>query len=91
MIGLTTTLARELGPDNINVNCIAPGITLSDAGRSLTPDDSPFVQHMEARNALRLRGYPSDLCGALLLLTTEAGSWMTGQVLVIDGGSVLRN
>jgi NAD(P)-dependent dehydrogenase (short-subunit alcohol dehydrogenase family) len=49
MIGLTTTLARELGPSNINVNCIAPGLTQSVAGKMLTPDDSPYVQAMQSR------------------------------------------
>ena len=48
MIGLTTTLARELGPSNINVNCIAPGLTQSVAGKMLTPDDSPYVQAMQS-------------------------------------------
>ena len=43
LVGLTTTLARQLGREKINVNAIAPGNTLSDAGKMLTPDDSPFI------------------------------------------------
>jgi NAD(P)-dependent dehydrogenase (short-subunit alcohol dehydrogenase family) len=90
VIGLTTTLARELGRSNINVNCIAPGLTQSDAGRMLTPDDSPYTQMMEGRAAMRARGQPSELCGALLLFTSPAGRWITGQVMVVDGGICLH-
>jgi len=89
-IGLTTTLARELGPSNINVNCIAPGLTQSEAGKALTPDDSPYTQMMQMRVAMRLKGQPSELCGALLLFVSPAGRWITGQVMVVDGGIVLH-
>ena len=89
--GLTTTLATELGPLNINVNAIAPGMTMSDAGKALTPDDSPFVKAAMARVVMRPRGEPDDLVGALLLLCSSAGDWITGQVLNVDGGFVLRN
>jgi NAD(P)-dependent dehydrogenase (short-subunit alcohol dehydrogenase family) len=90
MIGLTTTLARELGPSKINVNCIAPGLTQSNAGKSLTGDDSPYYQMMKTRAALHARGQPSELCGALLLFVSPAGRWITGQVMVVDGGIVLH-
>ena len=90
VIGLTTALARELGPANINVNCIAPGLTSSEAGKALTPEGSPYFEMMKMRAALRVRGEPSDLCGALLLLVSPAGSWITGQVIVADGGIVLH-
>lgn len=90
LLGLTTTLARELGRDGINVNAIAPGITMSDAGKSLTPEDSPFVKMVESQAVVRIRGAPSDLVGALLLLCSSAGDWMSGQVLHVDGGFVIR-
>lgn len=90
VIGLTTTLARELGPSKINVNCIAPGLTQSVAGKSLTGDDSPYYQAMKTRAALHVRGEPSELCGALLLFVSPAGRWITGQVMVVDGGIVLH-
>ncbi|MET0249356.1 MAG: SDR family oxidoreductase [Sphingobium sp.] len=91
VVGLTTTLAVELGPLNIGVNCIAPGITNSDAGRLLTPEDSPFVQAVAARAAKRGRGEPDELVGALLLLCAPAGDWISGQTLNIDGGFIMRN
>ena len=90
IVGLTTTLARELGPSNITVNCIAPGIVASDAGKALTPEGSPYRELLEQRAALRAVGDPSELCGALLLLCAPAGGWITGQVFNIDGGFVLR-
>jgi NAD(P)-dependent dehydrogenase (short-subunit alcohol dehydrogenase family) len=90
LVGLTTTLARQLGREKINVNAIAPGNTMSDAGKMLTPEDSPFVKLLEATVAMRVRGQPDELVGTLLLLCSSAGDWITGQVLHVDGGWVLR-
>jgi NAD(P)-dependent dehydrogenase (short-subunit alcohol dehydrogenase family) len=90
VIGLTTTLARELGSANINVNCVAPGLTQSTAGRALTPKGSPYFEMMKTRAALRVRGEPSELCGALLLFVAPAGRWITGQVINVDGGIALH-
>jgi NAD(P)-dependent dehydrogenase (short-subunit alcohol dehydrogenase family) len=90
IVGLTTTLARELGPLGITVNCNAPGATNSDAGRSLTPPDGPFRHMLDARVAMRSIGEPVELCGALLLFCAPAGSWITGQVLNVDGGWIMR-
>lgn len=90
LVGLTTTLARQLGRENINVNAIAPGNTTSDAGKQLTPDDSPFIKFLEASVAMRVRGTPDELVGTLLLLCSQAGDWITGQVINVDGGWVLR-
>lgn len=90
LVGLTTTLARQLGREKINVNAIAPGNVTSDAGRQLTPDDSPFIKFLEMSVAMRVRGAPDELVGALLLLCSSAGDWMTGQVLHVDGGWILR-
>jgi len=90
LLGLTTTLARQLGRDKINVNAIAPGNVMSDAGKLLTPDESPFVKLLEATVAMRVRGEPDELVGALLLLCSSAGDWITGQTLHVDGGWVIR-
>ncbi len=91
LLGATTALATELGPQGIRVNAIGPGMTKTDAGLALTPDDSPLVQYVEARTPIQGRDTPDALCGALLLLVSEAGRWMTGQVLNVDGGWVMRN
>lgn len=89
LVGLTTALATELGPENINVNAIAPGMTQSEAGVSLTPPDSPIRVAVEARTPIRAFGETTDLVGALLLLCSSAGDWITGQVLHVDGGWVM--
>lgn len=88
--GATTALATELGPQGIRVNAIGPGMTKTDAGLALTPDDSPLVQYVEAKTPIQGRDTPDALCGALLLLVSDAGRWMTGQVLNVDGGWVMR-
>jgi NAD(P)-dependent dehydrogenase (short-subunit alcohol dehydrogenase family) len=90
LVGLTTTLARQLGRERIAVNAIAPGNTTSDAGKLLTPDDSPFIKFLEMNVAMRVRGAPDELAGTLLLLCSQAGAWITGQVIHVDGGWVLR-
>lgn len=90
LLGLTTNLAHELGRKNINVNAIAPGNTASDAGKALTPDNSPFVKMLETTVAMRVRGTPDELVGALLLLCSPAGAWIHGQVIHVDGGWVIR-
>ena len=90
LVGLTTTLAKQLGEDNIKVNAIAPGNVTSDAGKMLVPDDSPFIKFLEMSVATRPRGEPDELVGSLLLLCSDAGDWITGQVMNIDGGWVLR-
>ena len=90
LVGLTTTLAKQFGKENITCNAIAPGNVKSDAGKLLVPDDSPFIQFLEATCATRARGEPDELVGALLLLCSDAGGWITGQVIHIDGGWVMR-
>jgi len=87
--GLTTTLARQLGREGINVNSIAPGYVRSDAGKQLVPDDSPFLQFLNMTVASRAQGEPDELVGALLMLCSSAADWITGQVLHIDGGWVM--
>jgi NAD(P)-dependent dehydrogenase (short-subunit alcohol dehydrogenase family) len=91
LLGLTTTLATELGSQGITVNAIAPGMTSSAAGLSLTPPDSPMVQAVSAKTPIHAMADPEELVGALIMLVSEAGRWMTGQTLNIDGGWVMRN
>ena len=90
LVGLTTSLAKQFGKDGITCNAIAPGNVTSDAGKMLVPDDSPFIQFLNATCAMRPRGAPDELVGTLLLLCSEAGAWITGQTIHVDGGWVLR-
>ncbi|GGC00926.1 putative oxidoreductase [Novosphingobium endophyticum] len=90
LVGLTTTLAKQFGKENITCNAIAPGNVTSDAGKMLVPDDSPFIQFLNMTCAMRPRGGPDELVGTALLLCSEAGAWITGQTIHVDGGWVLR-
>ncbi len=90
LTGLTTTMAKQLGCEKITVNAIAPGNVTSDAGSALVPPDSPFAQFLAATVCTRASGAPDELVGALLLLCSQAGDWITGQTIHVDGGWVLR-
>lgn len=90
LVGLTTSLAKQLGKDNITCNAIAPGNVTSDAGKMLVPDDSPFIQFLKMTCATNPRGAPDELVGTLLLLCSQAGQWITGQTIHVDGGWVMR-
>jgi NAD(P)-dependent dehydrogenase (short-subunit alcohol dehydrogenase family) len=90
LTGLTTTLAKQLGKDGINVNAIAPGNVTSEAGSTLVPPDSPFAQYLASMVCTRAQGGPDELVGTLLLLCSPAGDWITGQTFNVDGGWVLR-
>jgi NAD(P)-dependent dehydrogenase (short-subunit alcohol dehydrogenase family) len=88
VIMLTKALAVELGPKGVRVNCIAPGLVETKFADVLvnTPElHEPYV----ARAALRRHGQPEEIAGAAHYLASEAASYMTGQVMVIDGGSRL--
>lgn len=90
LVGLTTTLAKQFGKDGITCNAIAPGNVTSDAGKLLVPDDSPFIKFLEMTCATKPRGEPDELVGALMLLCSPAGQWITGQTVHVDGGWVMR-
>jgi NAD(P)-dependent dehydrogenase (short-subunit alcohol dehydrogenase family) len=88
--GLTINLASELGWRNINVNAIAPGLVDNDSGYASLPKDSPFRDAIAAQIPGKPSGPPTDLVGALLLLCSGAGDWITGQTILIDGGWITR-
>ncbi len=90
LVGLTTTMAAELGPLGISVNCIAPGITESEAGKLIAGPGTPYREMLEQQAATMAVGQPEDLAGVLLLLTSPAGRWITGQVIHVSGGVVMR-
>jgi len=82
---LARNLAIECGPDNIRVNCIAPGLVRTDFARALW-ENPKLLEQTEKRTPLRRIGEPDDIAGAAVFLASRAGSWMTGQTIVIDGG-----
>jgi NAD(P)-dependent dehydrogenase (short-subunit alcohol dehydrogenase family) len=82
---LTRNLAVELGPHNVRVNCIAPGLVRTDFARALW-EDPEMLKHRNAQTPLGRIGEADEIAGAAILLASEAGSFMTGQTIVVDGG-----
>jgi NAD(P)-dependent dehydrogenase (short-subunit alcohol dehydrogenase family) len=88
VITMTRALARELGPDRIAVNAIAPGLTLSETVLA-NPDIAAFQREaVLASRALKRDEVAGDLEGTVVFLASEDSAFMTGQTLVVDGGSV---
>jgi NAD(P)-dependent dehydrogenase (short-subunit alcohol dehydrogenase family) len=82
---LGRSLACEWGKHNIRVNSIAPGLIKTDFARALWEDEA-LAQRRVAVTPLGRLGLPSDVAGAAVFLASAAGSFITGQTLVIDGG-----
>ena len=82
---LARNLAVEWGPKNIRVNCIAPGLVRTDFARALW-ENPETLGHAQSLTPLRRIGEPDDIAGAAVFLASRAGAWMTGQIIVIDGG-----
>lgn len=82
---LARNLAVEWGKHNIRVNCIAPGLVRTDFAKALWGNPE-LLAVTEANTPLRRIGEAEDIAGAAVLLASRAGSWMTGQTIVIDGG-----
>lgn len=80
--GLTLSLARELGPDNIRVNAVAPGVTNTDMLKAL-PD--PVREGIISQIPLQRVGQPEDIANAFLFLASDMASYVTGEVLSVDG------
>ena len=82
---LARNLAVEYGPHNVRVNCIAPGLIKTDFARALW-EDPETLKRRTASTPLRRIGEPDEIAGAAVFLASQAGAFMTGQSLVIDGG-----
>jgi NAD(P)-dependent dehydrogenase (short-subunit alcohol dehydrogenase family) len=85
---LVRNLAHEHGDDNIRVNCIAPGLIRTDMARALW-ENSETEKHVTATTPLHRIGEPSEIAGTAVYLASSASTYMTGQVLVVDGGSTI--
>ena len=84
-VQLARNLAAELGPHNIRVNCISPGLVKTNFAKALWEDDANREQR-EEETPLRRIGEPDDIAGAAVYLASRAGAWTTGQNIVVDGG-----
>jgi NAD(P)-dependent dehydrogenase (short-subunit alcohol dehydrogenase family) len=90
VVAMTRAMARELGDDGIRVNCLAPGLIMSESVRANADWVGPVVANNIASRALKREAVPDDLIGAMLFLTTPESDFMTGQTIVVDGGSVMH-
>jgi NAD(P)-dependent dehydrogenase (short-subunit alcohol dehydrogenase family) len=89
IVAMTKCIARELGPDGIRANCLAPGFTMSEGVR----EQAEWVaagKATVASRALQREQTPEDLTGSLAYLLSADSDFMTGQTIVVDGGSVMR-
>ncbi|MEE8128897.1 MAG: SDR family oxidoreductase [Vicinamibacterales bacterium] len=85
---LARNLAVEWGRDNVRVNCIAPGLVRTDFARTLWEDPAVLAE-VQATYPLGRIGEPEDVAGAAVFLASRAGAFVTGQVLVVDGGATI--
>lgn len=89
VLGLTRTLARELGPAGVTVNAIAPGAFPTDAEK-IHPDLEEYNRHVLAQQSIKRRGSPEDVGALVAFLAGDGASFISGQTVVIDGGWVLH-
>jgi NAD(P)-dependent dehydrogenase (short-subunit alcohol dehydrogenase family) len=90
VIAMTRALAKELGGDNVLVNTIAPGFTLSD-GVLGNPTQVEQLQDVSAKARVLVRDqYPEDIVGAVLFFAGDESAFITGQSLVVDGGAYVN-
>jgi NAD(P)-dependent dehydrogenase (short-subunit alcohol dehydrogenase family) len=89
LIGLARAGALDLGPSGITVNCIAPGPILTDLPATVLSQAE--IDSFASRTALGRWGNPDELAGPALLLASDAGSYITGATLVVDGGTICKS
>ena len=85
---MTHALAHALGPSNINVNAVAPGFTATEASLDMSGPDKSFSNAVSGQSMQR-REEPEDLVGAVLFLASADSNFISGQVIYVDGGTVM--
>lgn len=83
---LTKSLGQELGPRNIRVNCVNPGMIETEGTKTAGILDSDFRKNTESQTPLGRIGRPNDVASAVLFLASDDASWITGETLFITGG-----
>ena len=79
------SLAMELAPSHIRVNCVAPGVIRTDMLNEISPE---IIQQLADETPLGRLGMPEDIAGAVAFLASDKASFITGQVLTVDGGFI---
>lgn len=88
IIGLTKFLAGQLGPYNVTVNCIAPGVTMTEATKKIVPPE--FIDMIpEFMSAMKKKLEPEDLAGTAVYFASDDAKLVTGQVICVDGGAFM--
>jgi 3-oxoacyl-[acyl-carrier protein] reductase len=85
VVGFTRALAKEVGPDGVTVNAIAPGAFPTDAEK-IHPNPEQYNQWVLDQQSIKRRGGPQDIGSLVVFLASDASSFITGQTVVIDGG-----
>ena len=89
LVGFTRALARECGPDGITVNAVAPG-AFPTAAEEIHPDREGYTAYVLDQQAVKRRGVPADVASAVLFFCAPDSSFITGQLLCVDGGWVMH-
>lgn len=90
VVAMTRCMAREMGNDGIRVNCIAPGLTMSESVRNNPSWTENIIAGNMASRALKREANPEDMLGTLIFLCSPESDFITGQTIVVDGGSVMH-
>ncbi len=85
LIGLTKFLAGQLGQYGVTVNCISPGVTMTEATKRIVPEE--FISMIPMMSAMKQALEPEDLTGAAVFFCSDDARLVTGQVLCVDGGA----
>jgi NAD(P)-dependent dehydrogenase (short-subunit alcohol dehydrogenase family) len=88
VVAFTRALARELGQYNINVNALAPGLTLTEAGRAVNPPER--IEKVVELQSLKRPEQPEDLVGTAVFLASDDSDFITGQTILVDGGGTMH-
>jgi 3-oxoacyl-[acyl-carrier protein] reductase len=87
IVGLTKFMAGQLGQYNVLVNCIAPGVTMTEATKKIVPEE--FLGMVTYMSAMRRTLEPEDLTGTAVFFASDDANFVTGQTLCVDGGGAM--